>query len=90
MSSVRLAPILAALIMSAAALAQDPTPVSTAAPAVGTAHECAKDTAAPAAASSKDAAAPTGTGCPKAAKVASRAKPKAKIGHDHAKTHKLM
>jgi hypothetical protein len=92
MFASRIFPIAFALALSAAAVAQE-APVPTPAPDAGAASTMPRDCAKPMArhdhGAEKGTPTPMSAGCPMATS-ASPAKTKAKLGHDHAKFHKLM
>jgi hypothetical protein len=87
-------PIAFAVVLSGAAVAQEaPAPATDAvAPAAAATmpHDCMKEIARHDHGAEKGTPTPKMTGCTMEAPAAPATKAKAKLGHDHAKFHKLM
>lgn len=92
MSAFHVFPLAVALMLSAAAVAQDgpgPTTAPVAPAAASMPQDCTKAMARHDHGAEKGTPAPKSGACPMAT-GASPAKAKAKMGHDHARFHKLM
>jgi hypothetical protein len=93
MFASRFVPIAFAMILSGAAVAQEapaPATEATPAPAAVMPHNCTKEMPRHDHGAEKGTPTPKMSGCAMEAPAAAVSKAKPKLGHDHAKFHKLM